>query len=79
MKLEKLLEKIEYTLLKGSLDVDIRDIAYDSRKVEDNYVFVSIVGSNVDGHNYIDNAIELGASVIIVSKDVNVDSDVTVV
>ena len=79
MKLEKLLEKIEYTLLKGNLDVDIRDIAYDSRKVEDNYVFVSIVGSNVDGHNYIDNAVELGASVIIVSKDVNVDSDVTVV
>lgn len=79
MKLEKLLDKIEYTLVKGSLEVEIKDIAYDSRMVEDNYVFISIVGSNVDGHDYIDNAIELGASVIIVSKDVNIDSDVTVV
>ena len=35
MKLEKLLEKIEYTLVKGSLDVMVKDIAYDSRKVLD--------------------------------------------
>jgi len=79
MKLEKLLEKIDYTLLNGSLDVSVSDIAYDSRKVKNGDVFVAIVGSNVDGHDYIDMAIDSGASVVIVSKNVDIDRDVTVV
>ena len=79
MKLEKLLEKIDYTLIKGSLDVNVKDIAYDSRKVKNSDVFVAIVGSNVDGHDYIDSAIENGASVIVVSKNVDVNCDVTVI
>ena len=79
MKLEKLLEKIEYTLLKGSIDILVKDIAYDSRNVLDGYAFIAIVGNNVDGHDYIDSAIDKGASVILVSKDVDVSSDVTVI
>ena len=54
MKLEKLLEKIEYTLVKGNIDVLVKDIAYDSRKVLDDYAFVAVIGNNVDGHDYIE-------------------------
>ena len=79
MKLEKLLNNIEYTLLKGSIDILVKDIAYDSRNVLKDYAFIAIVGNNVDGHDYIDSAIDKGASVIIVSKDVDVSSDVTVI
>lgn len=80
MKLEKLLEKIDYKLIHGSLDVTIKDIAYDSRCVSNDYVFVAIVGNNVDGHDYIDSAISNGAKVIIVSKNVSVDNkDITIV
>ena len=79
MKLKKILEKIDYKLLKGSEEVEVCDLAYDSRNVSDGYVFVSIVGNNVDGHDYIDNAIEKGAKAIIVSKEVEVSGDVTVV
>ena len=79
MKLKKILDKIEYTLLKGSDEVEIKDIAYDSRKVEDGFAFVAIVGNNVDGHDYIDGAISSGASVVIVSKKVDVRDDITVV
>ena len=61
MKLKKILEKIDYKLLKGSEEVEVCDLAYDSRNVSDGYVLVSIVGNNVDGHDYIDNAIEKGA------------------
>ena len=79
MKLEKLLNNIEYTLLNGSIDTSVKDIAYDSRNVLEGYAFIAIVGNNVDGHDYIDSAIDKGASVIIVSKDVNISSDVTVI
>ena len=79
MNLKKLLHKIDYTLLKGNDEIEVKDIAYDSRMVEDGYVFVAIVGNNVDGHDYVDSAIDSGAKVIIVSKKIEVDSDVTVV
>ena len=79
MKLEKLLDKIDYTLLKGNMDIEVKDIAYDSRNVDEGYAFIAIVGNNVDGHDYIDSAIDKGASLIIVSREVDVSSDVTVI
>ena len=79
MKLEKLLDKIDYTLLKGNMDIEVKDIAYDSRNVDEGYAFIAIVGNNVDGHDYIYSAIDKGASLIIVSREVDVSSDVTVI
>lgn len=80
MELEKLLDKIEYKILKGNLDVVVSDIAYDSRNVLDDYAFVAIKGSNVDGHDYIDKAISNGARVLIVSKEIDIkDNNITVV
>ena len=79
MKLKKLLEKIDYTLLKGNEEIEVCDLGYDSRSISNGYAFVCLVGNNADGHNYIESAIENGANVIIVSKDVEVSSDVTVV
>ena len=79
MKLSKLLEKIDYTLVKGNIEIEIKDLAYDSRNVSNDYVFISIVGNNVDGHDYIDKAIDNGAKAIIVSKDIDIDNDATIV
>lgn len=79
MTLKSLLAKIQFTLVQGSLDIEISDLIYDSRKVVENTAFVCLVGYNTDGHQYIDSAIEKGASAIIVSKDVDVSSDVTVI
>ena len=80
MKLEKLLNKIDYTLVKGNIEVLVKDIAYDSRNVLDDYAFIALIGSNVDGHDYINNAIDSGAKVIIVSKDIGVvEDDVTII
>ena len=79
MKLKKILEKIEYTLVKGNEEVEIIDLAYDSRVVSDGYLFVAIVGNNADGHDYIESAIKNGAKAIIVSKNIEVDSDITLV
>lgn len=79
MKLKKLLSQIDYSLLKGSEDIDVCDLSYDSRKIKNGYVFVCLVGNNVDGHECINDAVENGAKVIIVSRDIDVSSNVTVV
>ena len=78
-KLKDLLQEIPYSLVKGSLDTDVSDIIYDSRKVGKNAAFLCISGTTVDAHKFIPDAIEKGASVIIIEKDVDVEADVTVV
>lgn len=79
MKLRCLLEGIEYELVKGNLDVEVNNIYYDSRKVEIGSLFCCMIGASVDGHDYIDNAIQKGASVIVICKDIQIDDDVTVI
>ncbi len=79
MKLEKLLNNIEYTLIKGSLDIAVTGLYYDSRKVTEGSAFICLSGLQVDGHNYISGAIEKGAAVVIVEKDVEIKEEVTVV
>lgn len=80
MKLKKLLEKIDYELLQGSLDTEVVDIAYDSRKIQPGMLFVAIAGTIQDGHKYIPDVVEKGASVLVVERDVVMpDREVTVV
>lgn len=79
MKLRELLKDVEYKLIQGNLDIEVNDIAYDSRKVKDGVLFVALKGFRVDGHDYIDKAIENGAKCIVVEDDVNVGDDITVV
>ena len=69
MKLKKICEEIEYTLLQGSMETEVRDIIYDSRKIAQETMFVCMVGAVTDGHKYIPDAIEKGASVIVLEKE----------
>ena len=48
MKLSKICEEIEYTLLQGSLETEVRDIIYDSRKIAPETMFVCMVGAVTD-------------------------------
>ena len=68
MKLKALTENL--TLLKTTADpeTEIEGVAYDSRAVRPGYLFVAIRGLQVDGHRFIPNAIQAGASVIICEK-----------
>lgn len=70
MILGTLLEKMEYTILAGSIDTEISTLVYDSRKVEKNSVFVCISGTVRDAHEFIPDVIEKGAAAVIVEKDV---------
>ena len=79
MKLSKLLERSEYTLIQGTEDTEITALVYDSRKVEEGSVFVCISGAAFDGHKFIGQVIEKGAKVVAVQRDVEVPNGVTVI
>lgn len=52
--------------------IQIKQVAYDSRKVSQDSIFICIEGFKVDGHQYIDDAVQKGASVLVVQKDLEV-------
>lgn len=79
MKLIGLIKNTAYTLIQGNVEVNIKGITNDSRKVEKDSLFVCIEGFESDGHNYINQAIEKGAAALIVTKDIEINSDITVV
>jgi len=71
MNIKKIFSGIDYQVLQ-SYDTEIfsKNMEYDSRKIVEGDIFVALEGNVVDGHDYIDKAIELGAKVIIVSKKI---------
>ena len=74
MILSKLIENIEIVEFIGKKDIEITDIQFDSRQVSENSLFVAVRGYNVDGHKFIEKAIELGASAILceeLPQDIN--------
>ncbi len=78
-KLTKLLENVDYELIKGSLDVNIADIKDDSRKVEENDLYIAKVGTTSNSHKFIPDAIKKGAKAIVIEQDIEVEEDVTVI
>ena len=68
MKLKDILTNCNLVEIVGEKDVDVVDITFDSRKVGQDTLFFAVKGTQVDGHDYIDSAIEKGASVIVCEK-----------
>ena len=64
MKLNEIIKNLENPVVSGDAGVEVSFITADSREVEAGAVFVAISGG-VDGHQYIDKAIELGAVAIV--------------
>lgn len=64
-KLKEILYKVAIDGISGSTDIDVNNISIDSRTVESGNMYVAIKGTLVDGHQFIKQAIELGARSII--------------
>ena len=79
--LKSLLAGISYECVQGTLDREVTDIIYDSRKVTKDCLFVCIKGAVVDGHKFAVRAVEAGASVLLVQEEVALpeSADVTVI
>ncbi|MBF1449241.1 UDP-N-acetylmuramoyl-L-alanyl-D-glutamate--2,6-diaminopimelate ligase [Segatella oris] len=61
MKLNELLKNITPIKLIGNDDVEITGVNIDSRRIKTGHLFVAMKGTQVDGHQFIGKAIELGA------------------
>jgi len=66
--LSDIVNEIEFIKTVGSLDRSITGLAIDSRKVEIDCLFAAIPGSQLDGHEFIQNAIEAGANSIVCER-----------
>ena len=71
MQLKVLARAITPRRVIGSLDREVESIAYDSRRVQSNTLFVAIRGQKSDGHQFVDQAIEQGASVIVAEREIS--------
>ena len=74
MRLEKIIEGCVVVSVKGNTCIDIVSICNDSRKVEENALFVAITGFAVNGHDYIQTAIDKGAKAIIFDNPSKISS-----
>ncbi len=84
MELKAIIAGIEGLKAKGDLNLNIESVEYDSKKIKDNGMFVAIKGFEEDGHQYIKQAIENGAKVVMVQEDAKLNKadfkdDVTII
>ena len=74
MKLEQLLEGVPFTLVQGSLDTEVQDIIYDSRKAAPGLAFVCIVGTQRDSHEFAADCATKGVSVLVIQHDIDLSA-----
>jgi len=69
MKLEQLFDNLDYKIIHGSMKHQISGVKINSQQIRQNFVFIAIPGTKDDGWQYVDDAIEHGASVIVSEHD----------
>ena len=65
MRLKELLKNIKPTQIVGDENIDITGVNIDSRKIKPGHLFVAMKGTQVDGHQFIPKALDLGAVAIL--------------
>lgn len=76
-----LIEKLEYTCIRGSVETEVTSVEMDSRKMKPGCMFICIAGANFDGHSKAAEAAQKKAAVLVVEKEVELpkDADITVI
>jgi len=79
MKLKEILKGIDYKVIKGNVDIEINKLQNDNRQVGKDDLFLCVEGFAVDGHSFIKDAYNRGATAIICSKDIEELPDCTII
>jgi UDP-N-acetylmuramoyl-L-alanyl-D-glutamate--2,6-diaminopimelate ligase len=69
MQLKELIQDLAAASVEGPVEREVAGITYDSRRVTPGMVFVAIPGRHTDGHDFINNAIERGATAVICERN----------
>ena len=69
MELRKLLEGVEIRKITGETLKEIEGIAYHSKQMGKGFLFAAIRGMEVDGHRFIEEAIERGAEAVVLEEE----------
>lgn len=64
-RLRDILYKVNIRSVIGSTDVEVKDVQINSRKIKPGSLFIAVKGVAVDGHEFIDKAIQNGASAVV--------------
>src|SRR3954464_6782182 len=67
--LKELLVGLSDVRVIGDENVEVASLAYDSRQVSSGTAFVAVRGNERDGHEFIEQAVQRGASVIVADND----------
>lgn len=70
-----LLEKLTYECVRGSDTQEVTEVVIDSRKITEGCMFICVSGYKVDGHDFAAEAVQKGASALVVQKEVDVPAD----
>ena len=75
---------LEGLKVKGNLEIEIEGLESNSKNVKKGYLFVAIKGFSTDGHQYVESAIENGATAIMIEegcdlKNLKIPEDITVI
>jgi UDP-N-acetylmuramoyl-L-alanyl-D-glutamate--2,6-diaminopimelate ligase len=70
MKLDELIEYLDYKDLINFKNIDITGISYNSKTTKKGDIFICLVGEHTDGHEYAQMAIENGANALLVERKV---------
>ena len=65
MRLSEILKNVKPLTIAGDVEVEITGVKIDSRQVSAGSLFVAVKGTQVDGHQFIAKAVELGASAVL--------------
>ncbi len=79
MKLYDILANYPIKGIKGNINLEIKGLEHDSRKIKKDYLFLAQDGFTVDGHDYVNEAIDKGAIALLVSKEIETKKDITVI
>ena len=70
MKLDELIEYLDYKDLINFKNIDITGISYNSKTTKKGDIFVCLVGEHTDGHEFAQDAINSGATALLVERKV---------
>ena len=74
MQLSQLMENVPCTVVQGSTDIEIEDIIYDSRKAGPGKLFVCIVGTQRDSHDFAADCAAKGVAALVIQHDIDLSA-----